>query len=630
MRTLIAIAALCLAGCNCKSQMVSGESELRVDPASLDFGMTCQKPSNPAFTVRGSTRTVTVSNAGRVALDVAALELDGGPGFSVVAGDFQRTLGASQSFELPLTFLPTKPGTVTGTFTVYDGAGNAASASLTGQGAVASAEPVAALRCPGGRPPANSERCYDVANDVTRPNPLMWFPDTVVGATAELQLQVGNQGCADLEVGAVGIDGGAYAVASAAGFTVEGLGAADAGRSVTVRFTPPAAGTFMGAITLATNKGPLSASLLGLAVAPSLQLCTAGATPQCSTPAVTLTCDFSAPTPCIGDFVVRNSGATALTIDGLALGGANAQFVLTGVPALPAMLAPSGMAGDSLNVSVRYTSRPQFDVDVLTVRSNGGVLKAVVRGGTPPQLVVMPELVDFGAQPNGATAMQSFELRNTGAGPLTIRKVSFVEGGGTSWPSGADIFSVTAPAANSVVQPGGMLTVQVEFKDPPGGGPSGGTGFAAELNVENDDPLWAGFGGKRVTLTARSPCNPPPVAVISGNASPTQGTVVMLDGQGSYDFKSDANGSCQPGLRCTAQSAVSGCPANPIRTYEWSLVSQPATPGGTVSLTPNGSSAALQLGTCAPCSYVVRLTVLDDTPGTGQRSTATDFTVNAR
>jgi hypothetical protein len=115
-------------------------------------------------------------------------------------------------------------------------------------------------------------------------------------------------------------------------------------------------------------------------------------------------------------------------------------------------------------------------------------------------------------------------------------------------------------------------------------------------------------------------------------------TTVTLDGSASYDTIPDANGSCQPGIQCTQNPPVGGCPNNPISHWQWSLQSVSAD-AGTVTLSPSGLTTSpttqLTLGGCSNCSYVVRLYVYDDTPPTamnpnGQKSTYAEFTVNAQ
>ncbi len=614
------------AGCNCgKTTTMTGEGELKLTPSSLDFGQACVKPTAAGLTVRPVTKTLTLQNGGRATLDLQALKLEGGEGFSV-PGDWPRSLQAGATYELPVSFLPVAPGAVTATLSFTDGNGAVSSATLTGKGAVTAPDPVVSLHCPGGRSGATAELCWDTANMQPRPNPLMWLNDTVVGASTDLRLNVGNAGCADLEVTTASIDGGAFSLDGPTSFTVPGKGVADAGeQSLRVVFKPGAPGALNGALTLTTNvpgARDVAVRLLGTGVQPSLQLCAVPAmgAMQCATPALPVACDFSAAPACTGNFLVRNSGQSTLTVEAITLVRGNTRFTLTGAPTLPATLQPSGTAGDSLNVTAQYMASAAYDSDVLEVRSNGGTLRALLRGGMPPELTVTPSPVDFGVRATGYDGTQMLELRNTGAGPLLVRSVHFGASGAPAWPmegAGA-IFTVTAPAMNTVVMPGSMVSVPVRFVDPPAGGPSGPSAFAAELVVSSDDPTWEPLGGKLVTVTGKTPCNALPVAVVTGPSNGAAGSSVTLDASSSFDAKPDGSGSCVPGVK------------GPVARYEWSLLSTPANAGSGVMLTPSGATAELKLGTCAPCSYVVRLAVFDDTPGGGRKSNFTDVTINAQ
>jgi len=624
---LLLAAVLGCSACNCgkTTNTMTGEGELRLSPGTLDFGQACVRPTAAGLTVRPVTKTLTLTNAGRVTLDLQAMKLEGGEGFSV-SGDWPRMLQSAATHELPVSFLPVAPGAVTATLSFTDGSGAVSSATLTGRGAVTAPDPVVSLRCPGGRSGPTAELCWDTANMQPRPNPLMWLNDTVLGATSELTLSVGNSGCADLEVTAVELDGDPFSLDGPLSFTVPGKGTPDAGEQrLRVRFSPQSMGAHNGMLTLSTNVPGAPATtvrLLGTAVQPSLQLCTVPAmgAMQCATAAVPATCDFSGTPACTGNFLVRNSGQSALTVDAVALTRGNARFSLSGVPQLPAALQPSGMAGDSLTVTVQYQGSASYQSDVLEVRSNGGTLRAGVQGGMPPQLTVTPAVVDFGTQPTGYVGTQMLELRNTGAGPLLIRELHFATSASNGWPAeGAGaIFSISPPPANTVVQPNTLVLVPVRFADPPAGGPSGPGAFGAELVINSDDPGTEAFGGKLVTVTGKTPCNALPVAVVTGPSSGMPGATLTLDGSGSYDSKPDGSGACVPGVRAA------------VARHEWTLVSVPANAGAVVTLTANGATAELKLGTCSPCSYVVRLAVYDDTPGGGRVSNFADVTVNAQ
>ncbi len=664
--------------CDCGTRTQSAAGQLRLSPSPLDFGAACVKPLDPSHDVAPVTRELSFSNGGHAVLGLATVQLEGVTPFTFPAS-WPRSLSSGETYELPISFLPVTSGNVSARLTVTDDASHAETISLTGSGSTAPPSPVALLHCPGGRPGAGgaqADRCFDAVNLTTSSNPLLWFADAVAGDAAEADLDVSNAGCAALNVASVVLDtsgspsqSDAFVLLGEAGAPVPpgaypafslkgGIDANGRGsRAVRVRFQPKLAGVFQANLTLGTNvPGTTSVAvhLLGTGVAPSLQLCaTVGGASECSTAAVPATCDFSAATPCTGGFVARNSGGAPIDLTSIRLAQGNPQFTLGALPGLPATLAASGGA----SITVAYSPRAQYDYDLLTVTSSGGTLSAIVQGGQPPKLQVVSapgdgaDQVDFNKDAsgapvslaNGATATKTFVLANAGTGPLTVQRVYFRGTAGSEWPAGASspVFSLSPPAANTVVPPGGSADVVVRFTDAPNGGPSGAAPLTADILIDSNDSLWPPpDGSKAVVVLAKTPCNPNPVAVLTGpTAAVSRGATVSLDGSASFDPKPDSAGSCQPGIACTASPAASGCPAYPITHWEWQLEVSPANAGPSVALAPTGFGASptaqLTVGDCAPCSYVVRLWVYDDTPATaanpsGLQSTYADFTVNVQ
>jgi hypothetical protein len=658
-------------GCNCNTQTHSAGGQIQV-PATLDFGPACVKASDPSYVVLPAIKSLTVQNVGVGSIGIASIQVDQNPPFSVPADAGLADLAGGASFDLPVSFLPTAPGNASTNLTVTDSAGKKATTALTGSGSsTANPFPVALLHCPGGTAAVDggtADRCYDPNSQQTSANPLLWFSDTVSGSHEDLNIVVNNAGCARLDVSSVTLDGGAFALLDASGspvtgtypaFSVQGGIGPPQSSPVGVRFQPTSAGAAQGTVTLTTNdpaNPSVTVNLLGLGVAPSLELCaTVGGTQACSTATIPATCNFGGTPACTGAFVATNSGQSPITLVTISLLHNDPQFKITTEPSLPATLQATGNAGDSANIQISYTPRVQSDSDVLQVTSTGGTLQANVQGGNPPQLVIVPaqgdlaDTVDFNKDsgggtislPNGFTGSKTFQIKNVGSGALTVQQVIFHDTGTTSWPSGAPYpyFQLTPPPANTMVQPNATTNVMVQYTDPPSGGPSGTAPLSTTIEIDSDDPLWPpASGGKSVTVQAKTPCDPPPVAVINGPMTVVpKNTVVTLDGSASYHTIPDSNQSCQPGIQCTQSPPVAGCPNNPISHWEWSLQSVSAD-AGTVTLTPSGLTTSpttrLTLGGCSLCSYVVRLYAYDDTITAmnpdGNKSAYTEFTVNAQ
>ena len=652
---ILPVLSLCAACHNGGTSTANGQLQV---PSTLSFGDACVKAADPTLVVAPLTKNLSMQNVGVASLAIASITVDNAA-FTLPA-TLPQTLIGGQTYPLPVSFLPTSAGAVSAHLTITLATGGSTVVTLSGNGSSVPSVPVVLLHCPGGRAGTDggtADRCYDFVNQQTSPNPLLWFSDTVVGKSNDITVTVANQGCATLNV-AVGDAGAPFAVLGAdAGFTLAGAPSAPyASGTFQVHYQPTVSGVAQGNVTLTTNAASpnLSLSLLGLATAPSLQLCaTVGTATDCSTAAIPATCDFSATPACTGAFAVQNSGGSPISVTSIALSQGNPQFALSSLPALPLALTATGSAGDHATFMVTYSPSTTFQSDLLVVQSTGGDLTAHIQAGQIPALVVLPaagdlaDTVDFNrdstgaatALPNGYTGTKTFQIHNAGAGALTVSSVFFRDTGGTTWPAGAPYpyFSVNPPAANTVVQPNASTNVQVAFADAPNGGPSGGAGYSTSLEIDSNDPSFPpASGGKTVTVQAKTPCNPAPVAVVTGPTGFVDaGITVQLNGNSSYDIEPDSSGSCQPGLTCTASPAVSGCRSNPIRHWQWQLLDA----GSPATLTPNGLTASgttqLTLGNCSPCSYTVRLVVYDDTTGTtanpnGLPSTPYDFTVLAQ
>lgn len=694
LRRLATIPFLGIAvACNCDTRTQKGAGELKIGPPGIDFGETCVKPQDPSLEVQPVKRTLTLQNVGRGPLVLTGVTIPADKPF-VVSSDWPAELGVAQTYDLEITYLPPAVGTHTAEITVDDDQPDvpAQKATLVGSGSTVTANPVAALACAGGRVfssgnPASS--CSDPVDAQNATQQRMWFQDTVSGQATEMTLTFKNAGCATLAVDALTVvpdpqqadafvlldDAGAVVTGSSAPFTVAGgIGADRPTKAIKLRFQPELAGTgtLNAQLRVATNVPDLKTIdivLIGTSIKPSLELCTTiSTTPpttSCAVAAVQLTCDFSNPcttTPqCTGNFEVRNSGSAPFDLTAIRLDKGTAQFRLDQVPALPKTMGPSATA----TFKVAYTQSTQFVYDTLTVVSTGGDRTAVVQGGAPPKLEIVqppgdnPDDVDFnkdasgnalppcapnqttGCLPNSYTGSKTFSIKNAGCGELKVSKVYFRETGGLDWPKDAPKpFFLLAPPSLPVVVPanGGTAPVKVTFSDPPNGGPSGSQGFNADLKIDSDDPLWPPpNSSKTVQVHAKTPCNPFPIPMITGPATSAPEGTITLTGDRSYDFKPDSNGECK--VKCVAATPAAGCPPNPITQWEWKLQTVPPT-GSSATLTPTGvtsqNQAALKLGACKPCSYVVRLWVYDDTPPTatnpkGLRSNIyTDFTVTAQ
>jgi Abnormal spindle-like microcephaly-assoc'd, ASPM-SPD-2-Hydin len=234
--------------------------------------------------------------------------------------------------------------------------------------------------------------------------------------------------------------------------------AAGASCTLTVTFTPSAAGTRAAGISVSDNASgsPHTVPLDGTGVTPA--------------PGVTLTptsVNFGNQnvntTSSAQTLTLTNSGTAALTISGITLGGTNAaDFAQTNTcPISPSTLA----AGASCTLSVTFTpSATGARSASLAISDNAaGSPHNVPLTGTgvvsAPAVTLSPTGINFGSQLVGQkSGAQAVTLTNSGTAPLLISSISL------SGTNAADFAQTnTCPISPGTLAPGANCTISVTF-----------------------------------------------------------------------------------------------------------------------------------------------------------------------
>ena len=215
---------------------VTPSATLGTSPSSLSFASTTVGSS-------AATQAVTVSNTGTAAAAVSSV---------ATSGDFSQTntcgtsIAAGASCTVTVKFTPTAAGSRTGSLTVTSNATNSpTTVALSGTGASATT-PSATLG--------------------TSPSSLS-FASTTVGSSAATQaVTVSNSGTAAAAVSSVATSGD-FSQTNTCGTSI----AAGASCTVTVKFTPTAAGSRTGSLTVTSNatNSPTTVALSGTGAAVS-------------------------------------------------------------------------------------------------------------------------------------------------------------------------------------------------------------------------------------------------------------------------------------------------------------------------------------------------------------------------
>jgi len=415
---------------------------IALEPTALAFG---------TVTVGGSvSRTALIRNTGNAPLAVTQLVRCASPATSTEftwspAAPF--TVAAGGSATVSVAYAPTAAGADAGCLAVSsnDTAHPVVSLDVAGTGAA-----VAAPRI------------------VVTPAALD-FGSLVAGSSAQRTLTISNPGTATL-TGTVARASGTSAEYSAvpAAFNL----APGASQAVVVTYAPTAAGSDAGALTLASNDP----------VTPSLAVTVSGTGTAVPVPAIALApTSLTFGTVTVGGTAtlsaqLRSTGTAPLHVTGIApCAGTSAAFGFT--PAAPLTVAPGA------NVALQVTYRPTAagsDSGCLAVTSDDPASPTVQLGlsGTAvaqavPAIALDPASLDFGTVLVGSTASRIAQVRNTGTGALTVRRVAACAG--TPSTFGA------SPAGPFTVAPGASVALTATYR------PGAAGAEAGCFAVESDD-----------------------------------------------------------------------------------------------------------------------------------------------
>jgi outer membrane protein assembly factor BamB len=214
--------------------------------------------------------------------------------------------------------------------------------------------------------------------------------------------------------------------------------------TVPIAFTPTATGTQGGTLTVKTSEGNTASFSLsgdGQAVGPQIE----------ASPTVVAFGGTSVNTKLEAAATIRNVGSEPLTIE---------HFEAPAAPFKAEEIAPNRKLapGESISLPVSFepTALGPFSSQI-TLETSGGdaQIQLVGTAGTPGELEIEGEALDFGEVAPGASARRAFRVTNAGGSNLEITR--------SKPPSGGEFTPITALPEGTTIKPGESLTEVMEF-----------------------------------------------------------------------------------------------------------------------------------------------------------------------
>jgi hypothetical protein len=459
-------------------------------------------------------QTLTITSSGNAPVTFTTPAISGD--FAVPSNTCTGTLAVNATCTMQIVFDPSMTGTRTGQLTVY--------ANIVGGQAVATLTGV-------GTPPASI---------VLTPASLT-FPATIVNQTATAQnITVANTGGTTATLQTPAITGDFAISASTCGSTL----AASTACTLSITFTPTAAGARSGTLSITDSVGTQTAQLSGVGDTP--------ATDTLSTSSLTFATQQITTTSAAQQVTLTNSGGVALTLITASITpGNSSDFNVTNY------CGNSLAANSSCAMSVTFTpTAVGTRTATLTVidqfRTQGVLLSGV--GAAPPGVSLSPATVTFPATGVGLTSLpQTLTLTNNGGLPLAVAGVA-ASGG----------FTIATNSCGATLAVNTNCTLQLVFT-PTAAGPANGTLTFTDNAPSATQTTTISGTGVDFTLAA----NGPTTATLN-TVSTSPATYALLL-------------SSVPTLSGTVAMSCSGVPALPANATCTVAPSSPAL-GSTVSI----------------------------------------------
>jgi Abnormal spindle-like microcephaly-assoc'd, ASPM-SPD-2-Hydin/Protein of unknown function (DUF1573) len=527
------------------AQPKNGQSAVQVTPATVDFGVTGvgKKISHPASVTNTGTEAVTLTEA-----TVSSNE------FSISGLQFPVSIQSGQRANFTVWFNGSKAGKTTATFNFHGNKG--------------SSDPVVVTGTAGSTGPQLSVSA--AAHD---------FGSVTVNTVASAPMTLTNSGASTLRISGVAVTGATFAASA-----LKPPAKIPAGGSVqlNVTFSPKAAGTFSGRVSISSNdpdNPTTNVDLTGVATTEAVGRLTA-------TPAVLSLGTVKAGSSTTAVTTLKNAGNGNVTLSNIDLSGSG--FSTSGI-ATPVVMVP----GESLALSVKFspTAAGTKTGTILLTSSQGAVTTVTVSGtattapqAVAPALTVSPGSINFGSVVASVTNTQTVQLSNPGTVSVTVSAANITGTGFTT--SGLNVPLTLAAGQSS--------TFNVEFNPKTAGAVTGSLALSSNAANAASTVSLSGTGVAAGLSLSVSPSSISFGNVTVGNSA-SRNITVANSGNSNVSISSiQLTGS---NLTLSGGTAVTLSPSQSITlAVQFSPASASAT-SGTVSIVSNatGSPAAVSI-----------------------------------
>jgi subtilase family serine protease len=400
-----------------------------LSPSTLIFSKTLVGASS-------AKQTVTLKNTGTAALTVSGVSVTG-----TNASSFSQTntcgksVAASGSCTISVTFKPTKTGALTASISVADNASNSPqTVALSGTG---------------------------TAPTVSLSSTSLSFGSIAEGGSATSQVTLKNTGTAALSVTGLTITGtnaSAFSETNTCGSSV----AVSSSCTINVTFKPVATGSMSAALSLADNasNSPQKITLNGKGTGPVVKLSVSSlsfgsiAAGSSSTQNVTL----------------QNTGAAALSLTGITIAGANAS-AFTQTNKCPSSLAAGAYCTIKVTFAPVSDSSQTASLKIADNAGNSPQSVTLSGKGTGPVAKLSTTSLSYGSVAVNSSSALSVTFQNTGTTTLSLTGISIAGSNASSFTQSNKCPSTLATDKYCTIKvtfkptKTGALTASLKFSD---------------------------------------------------------------------------------------------------------------------------------------------------------------------